>query len=367
MLKNVKRAVLRAARASGALSLLSGSSWRRQRLLILCYHSLAVDEEHLWNPTVFFTHADFRRRLDLLQQCGAHVLPLGEALRRLHDGDLPPRSVSLTFDDGTADFASLAWPELKARNLPATVYVTSYYADKQLPVFSLMVSYLLWKARHRNLPAITDIPEFQPFAGAGLSDASLAGRLSTIALAHAVRHEWSASRRNEFAGRLAALLDIDYPLLLRKRVLQIMDAAEVARIAKEGADVQLHTHRHRTPAQRNLFDREIADNRAWLERSAGTGPTKHFCYPSGVVAPEFPGWLAANRVETAVTCIPGLADRNSSLLQLPRLVDTSNLDEVEFESWLSGAAAFLPHRKLDFSPGPDAAFAAQQTCPPMRK
>jgi peptidoglycan/xylan/chitin deacetylase (PgdA/CDA1 family) len=51
---------------------------------------------------------------------------MGELLRRLDAGEtLPERTVVVTFDDGFADFAAAAWPALRARALPATLYVTA--------------------------------------------------------------------------------------------------------------------------------------------------------------------------------------------------------------------------------------------------
>ena len=38
---------------------------------------------------------------------------------------LPERTAVITFDDGLADFATYAWPELTARGLGATLYVTA--------------------------------------------------------------------------------------------------------------------------------------------------------------------------------------------------------------------------------------------------
>ncbi|WKN47253.1 polysaccharide deacetylase family protein [Nocardioides sp. Arc9.136] len=68
---------------------------------------------------------DFRRHLDALERWGAQVLPLDDAVARLQDGTLPARAVALTFDDGYASVVGTAWPLLRERALPATLFVVS--------------------------------------------------------------------------------------------------------------------------------------------------------------------------------------------------------------------------------------------------
>lgn len=68
----------------------------------------------------------FAAQLDLL---GGHdVLSLDESLDRLDNGDRTP-SVVLTFDDGFEDVYLQAWPLLRERNLPFTVYLASGYVS----------------------------------------------------------------------------------------------------------------------------------------------------------------------------------------------------------------------------------------------
>ena len=70
---------------------------------------------------------DFRRNLDVLEEWGATVLPLEAAVAALDAGTLPDRAVCLTFDDGYASVVETAWPILRERGLPATLFVVSGY------------------------------------------------------------------------------------------------------------------------------------------------------------------------------------------------------------------------------------------------
>src|SRR5256885_15597344 len=105
----VKFATLHALRKSGVFRLVANSNWRQQRLLILCYHGFALEDEHHWRPGLYMPAQQLEQRLELLRKYGCSVLPLGEALRRLQTGALPPRSVVLTFDDGAYDFYAQAF------------------------------------------------------------------------------------------------------------------------------------------------------------------------------------------------------------------------------------------------------------------
>ena len=74
-----------------------------------------------------------QRRLEVLRRLDCSVLPLGEALARLYRGELPPRAVALTFDDGYFDFKARALPLLRRFGYPATVYVTTGLIGKPNP------------------------------------------------------------------------------------------------------------------------------------------------------------------------------------------------------------------------------------------
>lgn len=318
------------------------SGWRAGRLLILSYHGVSLEDEHLWNPGLYMSPEMFEQRLRIIRDGGYRVLGLAEAIRRLYEGSLPPRAVVLTFDDGAFDFYGRAWPLLRAYGFPATVYLTTYYSDHcPWPVFGVCCDYLLWKARHRRL-------DLRGLTGAGpvLALAEPAERNSALSAMHAFadRERLSGEEKNRLAGRLAAALEIDFDALARKRLLGIMSGAEVRELAAAGVDFQLHTHRHRTPSTEEEFTREIEENRTRIQALAGTHPA-HFCYPNGAYRQDFLPWLERCKVVSATTCEAGFGTPRTPPLLLPRLVDTPSLSPLEFESWLAGLGAVLPRRR----------------------
>jgi len=339
----VKRRVLGASSRLGLLSNVRDSAWRQRRLLILCYHSISIDDEHEWSGAYSMSPALLESRFRMLRDGGYNVLPLGDAVRRLYEGTLPPRSVVLTFDDGMFDFHARAWPLLQEFGFPATVYLTTYYSDYDQPIFGLLCSYLLWRARTR-MPQPDVTPLFGMPMPWQLADAAGRARAKRDILAYADREQLTAQERTAWAERLGDLLGVDYEAIRAKRLLTVMTRDEAAEIARNGIDIELHTHRHRTPNDRALFLREIVDNRERIERIRD-GVARHFCYPSGVYRPEFLPWLREAGVTTATTCDPGLASRRSDPLLLPRLVDTSFLSPLDVEGWMTGMSGFFMPRK----------------------
>jgi len=341
MLTHIKRASLQTLKSAGVFERVRKSKWRRERLLILCYHGTSVEDEHQWRPGLFMPPKQLEQRLDLLAGAGYRVLPLGEALRRLLDNDLPSAAVVLTFDDGTADFYSQVYPMLKSRGLPATVYQTTYHSDFQQPIFNLVCSYMMWKRAGQVLDAGSELGLPQPM---DLRSERSRHEIVLQLVAQSAQQNLSGREKNEIAARLARILGLNYQALVSRRILQLMTPEEVAELARVGVDFQLHTHRHRTPNDGALFRKEIRDNRTRLREITGKVP-EHFCYPSGVHSPDFLPWLREEQVLSATTCDISLASAKDDPLLLPRFVDTTGRSALEYESWLSGVGHLLSKRK----------------------
>jgi peptidoglycan/xylan/chitin deacetylase (PgdA/CDA1 family) len=87
------------------------------RGLIVTYHGVEARPGPLW-----IDPGRFAAQLDELVGTGAHLTTMTELLEGLRSGELPPRSVAITFDDGLRSVVEFATPLLIERNLPATVF-----------------------------------------------------------------------------------------------------------------------------------------------------------------------------------------------------------------------------------------------------
>lgn len=345
----MRDSALQVIRLAGGLSAASRSRWRSRRLLILCYPGFALDDEHLWNPSLLVTRSHLESRLAFLAAEGYAVLPLAEGLARLSAGTLPPRAVAITVDDGTGiyDFHAVAYPVLKRLGGPVTLCVPTYHVFDHRPVFDVAFRYLLWKAWASGKADVRD-----PLAedGPPMHTASECDQASSRVCETVWRERWSAEKKHDWPRRFAQGVGLDWEHSLQNRVLALMRPEEIGALDPAIVDVQLYTHRHRVPEQRDLFIREIDDNRRALA-DCGLDPRRliHFCYPSGVHRPAMPPWLAETGVTSAMTTDPGLASRHHHALLLPRFIDAGTTSEVEFEGWTSGLRHFISRSSVGSS------------------
>ena len=338
-LQILKRTAVLSLQRFGVDRALGNSRWRRQRLLILGYHGISLDDEHQWDGALYMSPAMLEGRLQLLRTTGCSVLPLTEALKRLYDGTLDEQSVAITFDDGYLDFVTQAHPLLVAYGFPATVYLRTDILDRRAPDIGISCSYLFWKARRTQVR----IPELrsEPFPIATRED-----RAKTVLAIRegACRLRYAPGDEGPLVRSIARNLSLDADAVFARRQLELMSDEDVRRLSKSGVDFQLHTHTHNTPRDRQRFAQEIEINRRRIEGLTGQA-TPHFCYPSGQYDPMFVPWLAELGVRSATTCDPGLASRSTPPLMLPRFLDTSSTTPELFQSWLTGTAAWLSRRR----------------------
>jgi peptidoglycan/xylan/chitin deacetylase (PgdA/CDA1 family) len=95
-----------------------------RRVLILLYHRVAESRSDPWELCVSPRH--FAEHLEVLRQ---HTRPvrLQQLTQTFTEGNLPERSVVITFDDGYADNLYNAKPMLEHSDIPATFFLSTGY------------------------------------------------------------------------------------------------------------------------------------------------------------------------------------------------------------------------------------------------
>ena len=348
----MKLLVFRFAKACGLFAL---SRWLTRRgLRILCYHGIWLGEGHYGN-FLFMTAEKFAARMAFLARSGYPVLSLEDAVTGLKQGTLPAGATAITIDDGWHGTYRHMLPALEAHSLPATVYVTTYFAERQSPVFDLVVRYLLDRAGPRELDlAVLGI------AGGGrvaLGDAEARAEAGATIMAHG-RTALDGPGRDAFGARLADALGLDYQALLEQKVFHLMARSEIEDAVRRGHDIQLHSHRHSIPL--DDFDglaREIADNRARLEPIAKRR-LRHFCYPSGIYERTVWPHLEALEIDSATTIEQGINFAGAPPLALKRLLDGQEVELIEFEAELCGFVELTRRLRRVFRPRRGAGAAS---------
>jgi len=111
-----------------ALTLARSAAWRARSpdtsggdgLRILFYHRVADDRDELAVPV-----RRFREQMELLAAEGYTVLDVRQIGALLAEGELPERTIGLSFDDGCRDVAENAVPVLAEHGFRATVFVAT--------------------------------------------------------------------------------------------------------------------------------------------------------------------------------------------------------------------------------------------------
>jgi peptidoglycan/xylan/chitin deacetylase (PgdA/CDA1 family) len=101
----------------------------RNRILVLAYHNVLPphEVETAGDSSLHLSHRDFSAQLELL--CRTHsVISLEDALSGRHTDSTRPRAV-ITFDDAYSGAVRFAVPELVARSLPATIFVSPAFLN----------------------------------------------------------------------------------------------------------------------------------------------------------------------------------------------------------------------------------------------
>ena len=335
----IRRGIDRLQRFAPLSSLRGG-----QKFLILLYHRVIELHSDPWLLAVTPSH--FAEHLEILRE-NARPIGLQQLLQGLLDGNLPDRSVVVTFDDGYADNLHKAKPLLERHDVPATAFLTTGYIGRQREFW--------WDELDRLL--------LQPGALPETLRLSLNGNTYRWRLGKAARYSDGTSRRysrwrawtkspDSRYSLYRSLWELLHPLLdgERHKVLEELRVWAGAELAvrpthlplsveevvalKEGGLVEVgaHTVTHSAlatlpaAAQRE----EIWQSKARLEEILGS-PLNSFSYPHGSLSSE----TMAIVQEAGFSCACSGSTRLTNRFELPR-VSIQDWDGDEFAGRLSG-------------------------------
>ena len=277
------------------------------RLSILIYHRVHVRPDSIYPEEQ--TAEGFERLMRFVARSFT-VMTLGRAALSLQRGELPPRALVLTFDDGYADNAEVALPILKRCGLAATFFVSTGFLDGGRMWNDSVIEIV----RACNQEQI-DLDAF------GLGTCSLAGaaeRRSVISKLLARIKYLTLDEREEAVARLQHLGGVT-----RLPAGLMMRSEQVRELHRSGMEIGAHTVRH--PILTTLVpaeaEREITVGRERLQEIIDS-PVDVFAYPNGKPTRDYD----ASHVELlrrlgfkgAVSTAPGAARTGDSLFELPR-------------------------------------------------
>jgi peptidoglycan/xylan/chitin deacetylase (PgdA/CDA1 family) len=281
----------------------------RTRHTILIFHRILAQPDEL-NPDEW-DRASFGNLLSFLKS-NFNILTMSEYGKRMRYGDIPAKSLSITFDDGYADNYTEAYPLLKKYGLKATFFVTTGTLDGGRMWNDTIIEVL----RRLDAERSDTLQHLLPKSSGNYSS----GRQLVLQVINKCKY-LEPRVRQEVVDSLAQEVD-ELPRDL------MMTSNQVATLHREGMEIGGHTHTH--PILTSLSDDEaehdILEGKRRLEQIIDAEVVS-FAYPNGVYKKDY------NRrhveivdkvgFDTAVTTNWGVADRTTSRLELPRFTPWS--------------------------------------------
>lgn len=282
------------------------------RLTIVMYHAV-VREPLPVTDWCFLEEAAFRDQLDYLAR-HFEVLFLSEAVERLRSGRFRRPTAAITFDDGFQNNCDVAWPALRERGLPATVFLVRGLIGTQDTVWYCRFNSALARARGTSLDWDGTRYDLSGPAARAAAGAALQARLK------ALPHPRLLAALDAIVRELG--LDPQEPMG-EESPYRMLSPEAIARMAASGlVEFGAHTHSHAILARLPSVERDIEIDRSLAAVAQLTGrPCRLFAYPNGS-AEDYDAAtvqaLAERGVEAAVTTRGGPNGRGTPALELRR-------------------------------------------------
>jgi peptidoglycan/xylan/chitin deacetylase (PgdA/CDA1 family) len=254
---------------------------------------------------------------------------------------LPPRAVSVTFDDGYRDNWTEAFPVLSELSCPATIFLTAGLVGTRDTLWWDKLQYALTQTRLAPAEVTRVLGERHGLPAPDFAAASSEGLVEIL-------KQVPEAEKQVAVARIAADLGVDPEANARDYMMSWDEARQMT--ASGLVTMGAHTVSHRNLKHLPIAEArwEIEESRRILERELATG-VDLFAYPFGNPANDYtPAVKEAVRAagyKAAFSVVLGLVSPGDDLFDLPRFCEsherwqapTGRYSRALFDVYLSGA------------------------------
>ncbi|MGQ9663592.1 MAG: polysaccharide deacetylase family protein [Kiritimatiellia bacterium] len=282
----------------------------RRRVCVVRYHGVTRDE---WSwaegNCLQVKESEFRKQMFYLAR-HFKVVPLASISFPL--APYPKPRVVITFDDGYANNFTVAYPVLRELNLPATIFVTTAFIDKD---WIFWYDRLFFGLKHSVPPSAYArvVDQFKK-----LSPRTIETEVDDYLRHHGVD---PSNIPSEFVNAFRTLR-----------------SGEIREMAGSGLiNFGSHTHRHELLTRITLTEAEETIRKSLTVLGSLPGRVPFFCYPNGWYRPEHMDLLKSLGFRGAVTTEDGFWSAHDNPYGIPRIGIGRETDLSAFAGYVSGS------------------------------
>lgn len=242
------------------------------RLWIMMYHRILPPDDFRYaneEPGMIVEPETLAMHMEVLNK-EFTIVQLSDWLsKRANNQPLPDKACAITFDDGWLDNYEYAFPILKERNIPATLFVVSNMADTNKEFWPNRLNYLLMNTEHIKLQKIDWLKDILPEVINKESVAYLINNLKQFP-------DLELIEKIEAVEKQLNIETYDDS--------QLMTWQQIKEVSDEGLiEIGSHTCNHirlREGLEAEVYEQEIHDSKLQIEEKLEK-EVKLFCYPNG--------------------------------------------------------------------------------------
>jgi peptidoglycan/xylan/chitin deacetylase (PgdA/CDA1 family) len=314
----------------------------RDKVLILVYHriSAADSSEVIHNSRPNQLSADrFAKQIEYLV---AHrrIVPLTQVIDTLKGRyAIPHYATVITFDDGYRSIFAHAWPVLRSKRIPITIFLSTGWLENQEMLWFDKIEHVI---EHARLPSI----ELEIFGKPCYY--SLRNRNDKTAACTQIKQLCKSVTDNfkdEIIGQLIKVCGNHYdtPPSDGYKPLSWDEVREMNQSGFISFGAHGHNHRILSRIPREAVWEEVLLSKQKIEKNLGQD-IRFFAYPNGKVGDfneQTKDVLKQMDFVCGLSNVPGVNNRDINLFELRRICIDDNGDYFDFVARVSGLAAFL--------------------------